>query len=158
MNLYIETENGLSKNHPAFEDNLLQAFPAIPLNWERFVRVERPVPTMYQTFDSELPAYEKVDGVWTDVWSLRDMTAEEKAAKQQVVKDAWAVRPNAENFVAWIFNEDTCQFEPPIPRPTEGNYFWQGTTLSWIERPPYPTDGQTYKLDFATGTWILVTP
>ena len=158
MILYIETENGLPKNHPALEDNLLQAFPAIPLHWERFVRVECPVPTIYQTFESQEPTYEKVDGVWTDVWSLRDMTAEEKAAKQQAVKDAWAVRPNAENFVAWVLNENTCQFEPPIPRPTEGNYFWQGTTLSWIERPPYPTDGQMYKLDFSTGTWILVTP
>ena len=157
MNLYIETENGLPKNHPAFEDNLLQAFPAIPLHWERFVRVQRPVLAMYQTLESQEPAYEKVDGVWTDVWSLRDMTAEEKVAKQQVAKDAWAVRPNAENFVAWVFNEDTCQFEPPIPRPepVEGKIvFWCGADVNWKQAPARP-EGQ-YKFDFLAWDWVAL--
>jgi hypothetical protein len=157
MNLYIETENGLPKNHPAFEDNLLQAFPAIPLHWERFVRVQRPVLAMYQTLESQEPAYEKVDGVWTDVWSLRDMTAEEKAAKQQAAKDAWAARPNAENFVAWVLNEDTCQFEPPIPRPkpVEGKIvFWCGADVNWKQAPARP-EGQ-YKFDFLAWDWVAL--
>jgi hypothetical protein len=33
MKLYIETENGWVKNHPAFENNLLEAFGSIPENW-----------------------------------------------------------------------------------------------------------------------------
>lgn len=112
MNLYIETENGVTKNHPAFEDNLIQAFGAIPAHWERFVRVERPVPTMYQTMDNPDSVYTQVDGVWTDVWSLRDMTAEEVATKQQVEKDRWAALPNRENFVTWTFDEATCTYQP----------------------------------------------
>ena len=65
MNLYIEIENGVAKNHPAFEDNLLEAFGAIPENWESFVRVETPIIDVYEV--REL-VYAKVDGVWTDVW------------------------------------------------------------------------------------------
>ena len=59
MNLYIETENGAIKNHPAFEDNLIQALGSIPENWEPFTRVERPVTDAYQVLVSEQPSYEK---------------------------------------------------------------------------------------------------
>jgi hypothetical protein len=82
MNLYIEIENGQTKNHPAFEENLLQAFGAIPENWEPFVRVERPN-NNYQIVENDAPTYTKIDGVWTDVWQVRDMTDEEKAIREQ---------------------------------------------------------------------------
>lgn len=154
MRLYIETENDQIKNHPAFEDNLLQAFGAIPAHWEDFTRVERPVPAVYQSMDSQEPVYAKVDGTWTDVWSLRDMTAEEVEAKQQAAKAQWAALPNRDNFAAWTFDEATCAYQPPTPRPTEGNFFWQGTTLTWVSRPKYPTDGNKYTLDFASATWV----
>ena len=157
MNLFIETENGITKNHPAFEDNLIQAFGSVPARWEAFTRVERPVLTMYQTFDSEMPVYSNVNGVWTDVWSLRDMTNDEIAAKQQDAKDAWAVLPSRDNFSAWTFDDATCAYQPPTPRP-QGNVFWQGTTSTWVDRPAYPTDGKTYRLDFAAATWVEVTP
>jgi hypothetical protein len=35
--------------------------------------------------ESETATYELIDGVWKDVWRKRDMTAEEKTAKQQGV-------------------------------------------------------------------------
>ena len=134
MNLYIETENGATKNHPAFEDNLIQAFGSVPEHWEAFTRVERPLVTMYQTMDSPEPVYSKIDGVWTDVWALRNMTADEVAAKQQAAKDAWAALPNRDNFTAWTFNEATCQYEPPTPRPEDGLHKWDGATNSWVLR------------------------
>jgi hypothetical protein len=140
MNLYIETENNNPINHPAFEDNLIQAFGKVPDHWETFIRVERPIPSVYQVLDSQEPTYQKVNGVWTDVWTVRDMTADEKAAKQQAAKDLWAQRPNLANFSAWTFNEDTCQYEPPIPMPTDGKpYRWDGATNSWVEITP-PTN------------------
>ena len=156
MNLYIETENGQTKNHPAFEDNLLQAFGAIPSHWEPFNRIARPTPNVYQVVNEE-STYEKIDGVWTDVWALRDMTDAEKAEVQQAVKDNWLALPNRDNFIAWTFDEATCAYAPPTPRPTDGNYFWQGTTNSWVIRPPYPDDGKQYKLDIPTATWVLIT-
>ena len=122
MKLHIQVdENGNTVNHPAFEDNLIQAFNEVPSHWEPFVRVETPVPTIYQVLDSQEPTYQKVDGVWTDVWALRDMTAEEKTAKQQTIKDAWSALPNRDNFTAWTFDETTCRYVPPTPKPIDEN-------------------------------------
>jgi len=157
MNLYIETENGWVKNHPAFEDNLLEVFGVIPEHWEPFVRVESPKLDAYQELVSPDPAYLKINGVWTDVWSIRDMTAEEKAAKQQEAKDIWASLPDRDNFTAWVFDEATCFYQPPVPRPIGREVFWQGTTNSWVDVPKYPIDGKIYKLDFASATWVEVT-
>lgn len=159
MNLYIETENGQTKNHPAFEDNLLDAFGSIPAHWEPFVRVLRPTLSTYQILQNENPTYEKVDGVWTDVWNVRNMTLEEMTAKQQASKDAWATQDQAENYSGWLFVEATCRYAPPIPYPNDGKeYFWQGTTSSWIEMPQYPTDEKQYKLDYASASWVEITP
>lgn len=149
MNIYIQIENGQPVNHPAFEDNLIQALGSIPENWEPFTRVERPTLSVYELMTSEKSTYEKINGVWTDVWAIREMTEEEKTTKQQeleattvagkqaiqqTVKDFWATLPNRENFLAWTFNEETCQYLPPIPRPTEGDFRWDGVTNSWVPR------------------------
>ena len=158
MNLYIEVENGATKNHPAFEDNLIAAFGEIPSNWEPFVRVECPKPGVYQVLDSTEPTYEKVGDVWTDVWALRDMSADEIAAKQQSVKNIWESSRSYQNFIAWIFDVDTCAYISPIPYPTDGkNYVWRGTTSSWFEVPQYPDDGKFYNLDGDPPAWVEAT-
>lgn len=82
MKLYIQIENGQTKNHPAFEDNLIQAFGSVPNDWEPFVRVNKPILSPDQTLESNDPVYEKVDNVWTDIWVIRNMTEEEKIAQQ----------------------------------------------------------------------------
>ena len=155
MKLFIEIENGVAKNHPAFEDNLIQAFGSVPARWEAFTRVERPTPAMYQTMDSQEPMYAQVDGVWADVWSLRDMTAKEKTAKQQDVITAFNDRPQAENWSAWTLDEATCTMRPPIPRPdpVEGKLvFWCGADANWKEAPTRP-EGD-YKFDFFAWQWV----
>jgi hypothetical protein len=163
MNLYIETENGQTKNHPAFEDNLLQAFGVIPEHWEFFNRVERPTLSVYQVLDSQEPTYQKIDGVWTDVWALRDMTAEEKLVKQQAVRDVFNAREQASNWSAWTLDEATCTMQPPIPRPDpdqtklDANIFtyWCGAENNWKDTPTKPTDGQ-YKFDFIAWAWVTI--
>jgi hypothetical protein len=163
MNLYIETENGQVKNHPAFEDNLLQAFGAIPDHWEPFVRVERPTPSVYQVVEDKEPVYAKVDGVWTDVWSVREMTAEEKSAKQQVAISVFNDNEYASNWSAWTLDEATCKLVPPIPRPEpeqaklEQKIFtvWCGAENNWKDTPVRP-DGN-YKFDFFAWAWVEVT-
>ena len=163
MNLYIETENGQTKNHPALEDNLLQAFGAISEHWEPFVRVEKPIPTIYQVIDSQEPTYQKIDGVWTDVWTVRDMTAEEKSAKQQVVRDAFNAREQSENWSAWTLDEATCTMKPPIARPYPDQIklnqriqtFWCGADNNWKDTPARP-EGD-YKFDFFAWDWVEIT-
>ena len=160
MNLYIETENGQIKNHPAFEDNLIQAFGIIPQHWEPFTRVERPTLGAYELMIAEEPTYEKVDGVWSDVWHKRDMTAEEKTAKQQAVITAFNSRPQAENWSAWTLDEDTCTMVPPIPRPDPDPAkleqkimtFWCGSDNNWKDTPVKPEGN--YEFDFLTWNWI----
>lgn len=162
MNLYIETENGLVKNHPAFEDNLLEAFGSIPNQWESFIRVERPTLGVYELFTAEEPTYEKINDVWTDVWHKRDMTAEEKTAKQQDVVTAFNSRVQAENWSAWTLDEVTCEMVPPIPRPDADQIkidagiftFWCGADNNWKETPARP-DGN-YKFDLIAWAWITI--
>lgn len=159
MNLYIETENGATKNHPAYEENLIQAFGSIPAHWEPFTRVERPILTVYQFLDSEESTYSKVNGVWTDVWAVREMTAEEKAAKQQAVITAFNNRSQAENWSAWTLDEATCIMVSPIPRPepVEGkDVRWCGADNNWKETPTKPVDENQYKFDFLAWQWVQV--
>jgi hypothetical protein len=156
MKLYIQTENGQTVNHPAFEHNLIEAFGGVPDHWKPFVRVERPTLGVYEVLESQDAAYEFVDGVWTDVWTVRPMTAEEIAAKQQQVIDAWALIPNAFNFTAWVLDEATLRMVPPIPRPVEeGKIFrWSGADNNWKEAPAKPEGEGQYVFDFAQWIWV----
>jgi hypothetical protein len=164
MNLYIETENGVTKNHPAFEDNLIQAFGSVPAHWEPFTRVERPTLAVYEVFDSPELTYAKVDGVWADVWAVREMTLEEKTAKQQAAIAKFNNREYASNWSAWTLDEATCRMAPPIPRPeldeTKLNAgmrtFWCGADNNWKDTPVYPIDENQYKFDFLAWQWVAV--
>ena len=162
MNLYIETENGTTKNHPAFENNLIAAFGEVPAHWEPFTRVEQPTPGSYQVLVSEESVYTKIDGVWKDEWTLRDMTVEEKTARQQNVITSFNGREQAENWSAWTFDEATCTMVPPTPRPEPdqtkldaGIYTrWCGADNNWKDTPPCPIGN--YAFDFLAWQWTLI--
>jgi len=37
-------------------------------------------------------------------------------------------------YPSWILSEETCQWEPPVPYPTDKNaYTWDESTISWIQ-------------------------
>lgn len=38
-------------------------------------------------------------------------------------------------FDSWVLNENTYQWEAPLPYPTEGNWYWNEEILNWIEVP-----------------------
>jgi len=162
MNLYIETENGVAKNHPAFEDNLIAAFGSVPAHWEPFVRVARSSLGVYKVTEVNNPAYKKVNGVWTDVWPVRDMTAEEKTSKQLLTRDLFNLREYASNWSAWTFDEATCEMVPPITRPDVDQTkidagiftYWCGADANWKDTPVRP-EGE-YKFDFFAWSWIAL--
>jgi hypothetical protein len=133
MELFIRIQNGQPFEHPILGDNFRQAFSNIDTNnlppeFARFVRVEPPAVGVYEK--NQTVSYQLIDGAYTDVFSVEQMTAEEIAVKQQATKDAWLLN----GFASWIFNETTCAFNPPTPRPTDGKvYRWDELTLAWIE-------------------------
>jgi hypothetical protein len=39
-------------------------------------------------------------------------------------------------FPSWLLNEDTCQWEAPVPYPDDGdNYAWDEESESWVLQP-----------------------
>ena len=134
MNLYIRLQDGTPVDHPILEDNFKQAFPDIdtenlPPTFGKFVRVSRPANIgPYEEYMGV--EYVKNGDVYTDSHILRQFTDEEKAAKQQEAHDQWSKI----GFPSWIFNEERCLFESPIPYPTDGQiYKWDEPTLSWVK-------------------------
>lgn len=49
------------------------------------------------------------------------------------VRDAFI--PPKPEYESWTLNEDTCQWESPVPYPSDDtkDYSWDEATLSWIE-------------------------
>lgn len=156
--LYIQVVDGQSINHPAFEENLLDAFGKIPEDWEPFIRVERPALGVYEILESEQPEYQKVDGIWTDVWKKRPMTLEERVVKRKLIKDDFFSVHDKTNFSSWVFDENKCEFIPPTPIPELFvGYEWCGLENTWKVMPPKPTDGQQYKFNYITWSWDPLT-
>jgi len=45
----------------------------------------------------------------------------------------WLPQP----YLSWVKNEETNQWDPPIPYPTDiENYIWDENTTSWLLLPP----------------------
>ena len=164
MELFIRVKDGQPFEHPILGDNFCQAFPDVDLDnlppeFARFERVERPTLAVYEIMVSDQPTYELVDGIYKDVWYKRDMTAEEKTAKQQAVITAFNSREQVSNWSAWTFDEATCAMVPPIPRPEpiEGVLVvWCGADNNWKETPARPVDENQYKFDFLAWQWVQV--
>jgi hypothetical protein len=140
MKLYIKIENGQLIDHPILEENLIQAFPNIdvnnlPSNFIEFVRKPRPFIDTYEVYDGF--DYELIDGVYTDVHYVREMTDEEKIEKQNKTKSNWIAYGG---YNSWVFDEETCTFVPPIPKPDSYKlYYWNEDTVSWAEFQPDAT-------------------
>jgi hypothetical protein len=132
MKLFIRLKDGQPFEHPILGDNFRVAFPDIDTNnlppeFARFERIEPPVPGVYEVYEGV--TYEWVNGMVKDIHHVRPMTSEEKTAKQDAVKVAWAEN----GFVSWTFDEETCLFKPPIPYPSDGKpYRWNEETTSWV--------------------------
>lgn len=127
--------DGEPSGHPITEENFKRAFPNVdidnlPESYAEFTRVEKPELDPYANSQSVQYVLGE-DGIVKDVWSQQMMTEEEKTAKQNATKQNWADRGM---FASWTFNEDRCEYEPPTPRPDDGNvYEWDEDNLTWQE-------------------------
>jgi hypothetical protein len=90
MELFIQIRDGQPFEHPIFGDNFREAFPSVdvdnlPPEFARFERVE--CPHLATTFQVDEVSYQWVNGMVKDVWSVREMTAEERTQKIQHLTD-----------------------------------------------------------------------
>lgn len=152
----LKVADGMPVGHPAFEDNLLDAFSEIPAEWEPFEHTPNPATNNYKLLLLHpTPAYRKIDGVWREYWYVRERTQEELEALYKPIKDAWANRPYANNFTAWVFDPEKMAFFPPVPRPEDGKFYrWSGPENAWKLAEPFPKDGKEYYFDF--DNWVNV--
>jgi len=100
--LYIKVENGQTIDHPVYAWNLLEFYPSIPDNYQPFVRADVPDIGVYQVRTVD-PNYGLINGIWTDIWTVRDMTPEEKQSKI----DAVMALPHPDG---WVFDETNCKW------------------------------------------------
>ena len=56
---------------------------------------------------------------YEEVWWHEEMTDDEKTLKQNLVKDEWSVGLGT-MLTSWVFNEHTCEYEPPLSVPSPG--------------------------------------
>jgi hypothetical protein len=132
MELFIRIKDGKPFEHPIVKENMIYAFPDVDLNnpgpnFAKFKRILQPKLGVYEVCDG--CTYEWDGDTVKDVWHIRAMTAEEKQAKIDEVM-------NYKPYPSWLFVEETCSFDPPVPRP-EGKYYkWDEESLSWVEFQP----------------------
>lgn len=127
--LFIRVENGQPVDHPVIEWNLRMFHPDLdphnpPAPYEKFNRVDPPDGGRWSVIE-QLP-YAKVDGVWSDVFSVRAMTEEEKDAVRANIRAGFVFADQ------WTFDEDKCEWIPPVPYPTDGKqYYWDVLSRDW---------------------------
>jgi len=138
MKLYIQVQNGEPVGHPATEENLVHAFPGIDLNdpacgFAEFRRVPPPPRGPYHVLEDMV--YMQVDGVYVDVYPIRNMTPIERLEHQAKYKNDWA---NSGVLTTWVFDEKTCAFVPPVPVPDDPSrmWVWDDTSVSWVDVTP----------------------
>jgi hypothetical protein len=133
-NLYIEVVDGVIKNHPIFESNLLEVFPEIDLakqdKYIPFQRILQPTLGIFEVNDGVTYEFDGPNLV-KDVWHIRDMTSDEKQAKIALAR---SMQP----YPSWTFDETNLLWSPPTPYPSNAQlenkiYHWDEDSLSWKE-------------------------
>lgn len=131
----IRIQNGKPVEHPMLLENFQQAYPNIDINnlpsdFALFERVQAPAIGVYEK--NQISKYELVNGIYKDVWYCEQLTEQEKIQKQNLVKQSWVTENGP---ASWIFNEQTCEYDPPVPYPDDGKrYVWNENVINWVER------------------------
>lgn len=94
MELFIRIVDGQPFEHPIFGDNFRQAFPNVDVNnlppeFARFERIEPSAPGEYQKLELH---YGWVDGIVKDIWTIVEMTDEERAEVDRIKAEEIAER------------------------------------------------------------------
>jgi hypothetical protein len=134
MDLLIKIKNGQPFEHPITRENFNQVWPENDFdnpgaNFAKFERIQMPVIGVYEIIEGS--GYRWNGDIVQDYWLVREMTNEEKLTKQNEIKQIWYEN---NNFQSWSFDEELCEFIPPVPMPNdEKKYRWDEETINWTE-------------------------
>ncbi len=97
------------------------------IDWEEFYGAVR---TSYNT----------IGGIYRDPETNQPAVDQGKAFRKNFAGIGYTYDKTRDAFIppkpfeSWLLNEDTCCWDPPVPYPTDGKvYYWDETSLSWIE-------------------------
>jgi hypothetical protein len=132
MSFYIQVHENQPVNHPTVGDQLCGAFGKIPSNWKPFTWVDQPSNTtmpvdVYQVAEA---IYAPDGDGFKHQWFVRDMSEEERIKKIADIRSFF-------HFPSWSFDEPTCSWLPPIPKPdSDKPWAWDEETLNWKDMTP----------------------
>ena len=96
------------------------------IDWEEFYGAKR---TSYNT----------KGGIYYDPITNLPHEDQSKAYRKNYAGIGYSYDPVRDAFIppksfdSWILNEDSCNWEAPVPYPNDGNeYYWDEETLSWV--------------------------
>jgi hypothetical protein len=87
-------------------------------------------------------SYNTKSGVHYDSTTNQPSADQSKAFRKNFAGIGYIYDENLDAFIpprpyfSWVLNENTCQWQPPIPMPDDNKpYIWVDKTLSWIALP-----------------------
>jgi hypothetical protein len=149
--MYAKIQNGLIVKYPFTYADLQAQYPnsSVPSTWIPEFMVSEGIVTVVVTggpaFDpntqalkEEAPAYVAANSRWEQVWSVRQLTTEEVAQKQQQVQDQIVVETQArlDTFAQTrnydgILSAATYATSPTLKFQAEGQYAVQARDATW---------------------------
>jgi hypothetical protein len=172
MKLFIKVKDGEPFEHPIFAENFVQAFPDIdtenlPPEFARFIRVPQPALDRFEVYEGV--TYEWNGWAFTDAHHVRPMSS---AEREEVIARIKAARPNE----SWTWDGEGIKWLPPQRPTTGGPWRFDRVALDWViaTEPPFPSwtvsedgthyvapipkpqDGNRYRWDEPTLSWILL--
>lgn len=123
---YIKVENNQPLNFPTPIENLKTLHPDFnSVNNYGFIPfIKSALPLIDNPYLIIETQYIIKDGQCFELHKVRLMTEEEKNNKI-------ASLVNQKPYDSWIFNNELCKWEPPIPMP-DGKYYWDEDTTTWV--------------------------
>jgi hypothetical protein len=83
-------------------------------------------------------SYNTIGGVYYDPTTGEPAADQSKAFRKNFAGLGYAYDEALDAFIppkifpSWVLDEETCQWEAPVPYPTDGlTYFWNEATVDW---------------------------
>ncbi len=133
--LFVRVQDGEVVEHPILQSNFIQVYPDVDIDNlpSGFAEFERKVYQPFGPYQVETGEdYVLENGKYVNCFLTKEMTEEEKTQKQESVKQT--LESVYGDITSWTLDVDNCEWVPPTPYPDDGNgYRWDESTTSWVQ-------------------------